>query len=170
MVITSAGHDMASEKIARAAFQRSRIFSWNGTEVRKTALMLIRTHHRPGELWAHRAEVTRKAFNRLAADSEGEIELCAYLDAADRAGRGGRPVRGLDRQARWLLDTFLRLDVSKATIRPLLLGRDLIALGASPGPALGALLKELYRRQLDNEFRTKNHGLRLARSLMGESP
>ncbi len=169
MVITSAGHDMASEKIARAAFQRSRIFSWNGAEVRKTALMLIRTHHRPGELWAHRAEVTRKAFNRLAADSDGEIELCAYLDTADRAGRGGRPVRGLDRQSRWLLDTFRRLDVSKATIRPLLLGRDLIALGASPGPALGRILKEIYRRQLDNEFRTKNQGLRLARSLMGES-
>jgi tRNA nucleotidyltransferase/poly(A) polymerase len=169
MVITSAGHDMASERIARAAFQRSRIFSWNGVDVRKTALMLIRTHHRPGELWAHREEATRKAFNRLAADSEGEIELCATLDAADRAGRGGRPVRGLDRQARWLLDTFRRLDINKATIRPLLLGRDLIPLGASPGPPLGALLKELYRRQLDNEFRTKKQGLRLARSLMGES-
>jgi tRNA nucleotidyltransferase (CCA-adding enzyme) len=168
MVITSAGHDMASERIAKAAFQRSKIFSWNGYDVRKIALMLIRTHHRPGELWAHRVEVTRKAFNRLAADSDGEIELCAYLDTADRAGRGGRPVRGLDRQARWLLDTFRRLDISKATIRPVLLGRDLIALGASPGPALGALLKELYRRQLDNEFRTKKQGLRLARSLMGE--
>ena len=169
MVITSAGHDMASEKIAKIAFQRSKIFSWNGYDVRKTALMLIRTHHRPGELWAHRAEVTRKAFNRLAADSDGEIELCAYLDTADRAGRGGRPVRGLDRRARWLLDMFRRLDVNKDTIQPLLLGRDLIALGASPGPPLGALLKELYRRQLDNEFRTKKQGLRLARSLMGEA-
>lgn len=168
MVITSAGHDLVSERIARAAFQRFRIFSWNGHDVRKTALMLIRTHHRPGELWAHRKEVTRKAFNRLAADSDGEIALCAALDAADRAGRGARPVRGLDRQARWLIDTFRRLDISKATIRPLLLGRDLIALGASPGPPLGVLLKELYRRQLDNEFQTKKQGLRLARSLMGE--
>jgi tRNA nucleotidyltransferase (CCA-adding enzyme) len=120
-------------------------------------------------LWAHRVEVTRKAFNRLAADSNGEIELCAFLDTADRAGRGCRRVRGLDRQARWLLDTFRRLDINKATIRPLLLGRDLIALGASPGPPLGALLKELYRLQLDNEFQTKKQGLRLARRLMGES-
>ncbi len=169
MVITSAGHDMAGEKIAKAAFLRFKIFSWNGYDVRKTALMLIRTHHRPGELWAHRVEVTRKAFNRLAADSNGEIELCAFLDTADRAGRGCRRVRGLDRQARWLLDTFRRLDINKATIRPLLLGRDLIALGASPGPPLGALLKELYRLQLDNEFQTKKQGLRLARRLMGES-
>jgi tRNA nucleotidyltransferase/poly(A) polymerase len=168
MVITSAGHDLVSEKIAAAAFQRSKIFSWNGLDVRAGALMLIRTHHRPGELWAHRKDVTRKAFNRLAADTNGEIELCAYLDTADRAGRGGRPVRGLDRQARWLLDTFRRLDINKATIRPLLLGRDLISLGASPGPALGAVLKELYRRQLDNEFRTKAQGLRIARSLIGE--
>ena len=169
MVITSAGHDLASEKIAKAVFLRSKIYSWNGHDVRKTALMLIRTHHRPGEMWAHRNELTRKAFNRLAADADGEIELCAYLDTADRAGRGGRPVRGLDRQGRWLVDTFRKLDINKATIRPLLLGRDLIALGASPGPALGAVLKELYRRQLDNEFRTKTQGLRIARSLMGES-
>ena len=44
--------------------------------------------------------------------------------------------------------------------------RDLIALGAEPGPALGAVLKEVYRRQLDSEFRTRAGGLRIARSLL----
>ncbi len=168
MVITSAGHDLASEKIARRAFTRLKIFSWKGTDVRETALLLIRTHHRPAELWGHRREVTRKAFNRLAAEVKGEVELCAYLDAADRAGRGERPLRGLDRESRWLLDTFKTLDVNRETIRPLILGRDLLLLGASPGPALGIVLKEIYRRQLDNEFRTKAGGLRIARTLLKE--
>ncbi|MDD8024922.1 MAG: HD domain-containing protein [Acidobacteriota bacterium] len=168
MVVTSAGHDIASERIARQAFARNRIFSWNGSDVRSTALMLVRTHHRPAELWAHRREVTRKAFNRLAADVKGEIELCAYLDAADRGGRGRRPMRGLDRESRWLLNTFKALGVNRLAITPIIMGRDLIALGAEPGPALGAVLKDLYRRQLDNEFRTKAGGLRLARTLLEE--
>jgi hypothetical protein len=132
--------------------------------------MLIRTHHRPAELWAHRREVTRKAFNRLAADAKGEIELCAYLDAADRGGRGRRPMRGLDRESRWLLATFKALGVDRETIAPLVMGRDLIEMGAVPGPALGATLKEIYRRQLDNEFRTKAGGLRLARKLLEAKP
>jgi tRNA nucleotidyltransferase/poly(A) polymerase len=166
MVVTSAGHDLASERIARQAFVRNKIFSWNGCDVREKALTLIRTHHRPAELWAHRREVTRKAFNRLAADLKGEIELCAYLDAADRGGRGRRPMKGLDRQGRWLLDTFKALGVNRAAIAPLIKGRDLIALGAAPGPDLGASLRELYRRQLDNEFRTRAGGLRLARVLL----
>ncbi len=161
MVVTSAGHDIASERIARQAFVRNKIFAWNGFDVRATALILIRTHHRPAELWARRREVTRKAFNRLAADLKGEIELCAYLDAADRGGRGRRPMRGLDRESRWLLATFKALGVDRAAIAPLVMGRDLIALGAEPGPALGAVLKEIYRRQLDSEFRTKAGGLRM---------
>jgi tRNA nucleotidyltransferase (CCA-adding enzyme) len=170
MTVTSAGHDVASERIARQAFARAKIFSWNGFDVRGTALTLIRTHHRPAELWARRDQVTRKAFNRLAADLKGEIELCAYLDAADRGGRGRRPMRGLDREGRWLLNTFKALGVNRASIAPLVMGRDLIGLGAAPGPAMGQVLKELYRRQLDNEFRTRAGGLRLARSILEGRP
>jgi tRNA nucleotidyltransferase (CCA-adding enzyme) len=169
MVVTSAGHDLAGERIARQAFTRLRIFSWNGVDLRTTVLPLIRTHHRPAELWANRKEVTRKAFTRLAADVKGEIELAAYLDAADRGGRSERPPRGLRRESRWLLDTFKAYDVNRETIKPLLLGRDLIGLGCAPGPSMGGLLKELYRRQLENEFQTKSKGLRVAKALLKES-
>ena len=170
MVITSAGHDGASERLARKIFARFRIFSWNGTPLRKTVLMLIKTHHRASELWLRRESVTRKAFNRFAADTGGEIELAIYLDAADRAGRRERPVRGLDREAKWLLAKFEELRVSRATIRPLVLGRDLIGLGVAPGPGMGRMLEEIYRRQLDNEFLTRAKGLKIAKSLIGGTP
>jgi tRNA nucleotidyltransferase (CCA-adding enzyme) len=166
MAITSAGHDVASEQIARKIFNRYRIFSWNGYNVRKTALMLIRTHHRPSELWQNRESVTRKAFNRLAAEIEGEIELLIYLDVADRGGRKERLIRGLDRQGRWLLEQFRALKVNKETIRPLVMGRDLIELGMAPGPEMGRILKELYKLQLDNEFRTRAQGLKKAIQLI----
>jgi len=167
MVITSAGHDAASEKMTKKIFSRFRIFAWNGYNLRKTVLMLIRNHHRASELWQNRRALTRKAFNRLAADTNGEIELLAFLDAADRGGRKEKIMTGLDREGRWLLDKFRELDVSKETIRPLIMGRDLLKLGVPPGPGMGRILKELYKRQLDNDFQTKGQGLRIAKTLSG---
>jgi tRNA nucleotidyltransferase (CCA-adding enzyme) len=169
MVITSAGHDGASERLARKIFGRFKIFSWKGYPLRKTALMLIKTHHRAAELWQNRDTVTRKAFNKLAADTDSEIELLAYLDAADRGGRRERPIRSLDREGKWLLGKFEELRVNKETIKPLIMGRDLIKLGVEPGPDMGKILSEIYKRQLDNEFETKAQGLRLARKLMAKA-
>lgn len=46
---------------------------------------------------------------------------------------------------------------------PLLSGDDLIQLGLKPGPALGALLKEIREQQLADELRTKSAALAWAR-------
>lgn len=166
MVITSNGHDIASAKTAKKIFGRLKIFSWNGYNLRKIIPSLIKCHHRASELWQNRGVVTKKAFNRLAADVDGEIELLIYLDAADRAGRKNKPIQGLDREGRWLLEKFEELNVTKETIQPLIMGRDLIKLGVSPGPPMGKYLKTLYRMQLDNEFDTKEAGLTIARDLI----
>jgi tRNA nucleotidyltransferase/poly(A) polymerase len=166
MVITNNCHDLASERIAKKALARHRIYSWGGMNLRKMVPLLIRSHHRLSELWSNRDTVTKKAFNRLAADISGEIELLIYLDAADRAGRKESLVRSLDRQGRWLLRKFEALNVSKETIAPLILGRDLIALDVSPGPGMGKILRRLYELQLDNVFETKAQGLREAERLI----
>ncbi|MBN2199948.1 MAG: HD domain-containing protein [Candidatus Aminicenantes bacterium] len=166
MVLTNIGHDVRGEAAARRAFDRLKIFSWNGRDLRKAALLLVRHHHRVAEIWQNRRRVTRKAFNRLAHDAGGEIELLVLLDAADRAGRSPRPVRGLDAAARWTLRKFEELRVSRDTIKPLILGRDLIPLGVSPGPEMGIILKALYKMQLDNAFEDKAGGLKAARGLL----
>jgi tRNA nucleotidyltransferase/poly(A) polymerase len=169
MVITNNGHDVASEKMTRKAFNRLRIHSWLGYNMRKMVLSLIRCHHRASELWQNRDVITKKAFNRLAADVEGEIELLVYLDAADRAGRREIPVEGLDEEGQWLLCKFRDLNISKETIKPLIMGRDLIKMGVSPGPPMGKILKALYQLQLDNEFETREEGLRVAKNLVKKS-
>lgn len=166
MVITNNGHDVASEKITKKIFDRFRIFSWNGYNLRKIALSLIRCHHRASELWQNKEIITKKAFNRLAADTDGEIELLVYLDAADRAGREDKPVRGLDEEGTWLLKKFDELNVSKETIKPIIMGRDLLKMGQSTGPSMGRILKKLYQLQLDNEFETKEEGLKIAEKLI----
>jgi putative nucleotidyltransferase with HDIG domain len=166
MAVTSAGHDTAGERLALRAFERLKIHSWNGADVRDLALRLIRTHHRAAELWQNREIVTKKAFNRFAADSGGEFEMAAILDAADRAGRSERLVTGLDREARWLLRQMRAYNVSKETIRPLVLGRDLLKLNVAAGPEMGRMLRELYRQQLDGEFETREGSLKAARRLV----
>jgi tRNA nucleotidyltransferase/poly(A) polymerase len=166
MAVTSCGHDLQSERAARRVLARFKVQTWNGYAIGRMVPVLIRTHHRAGELWQNREDVTKKAFNRLAADVDGEIELLVYLDAADRAGRGTRRVRGLDRQARWLFKKFDDLRVNRETIKPLVMGRDLLKLGVPPGPGMGKILKKLYKLQLDNGFETKARGLERARRLV----
>jgi len=170
MAVTSAGHDIQSERAARRVLARFRVQTWNGYNIGRMVPLLIRTHHRAGELWQNRADVTKKAFNRLAADVDGEIELLVLLDAADRAGRGTRLVRSLDRTARWLFKRFEELRVNRETIKPLVMGRDLIKLGVAPGPDMGRLLKKLYKAQLDGHFETKAAGLERARRLVERKP
>jgi len=166
MAVTSCGHDVQSERAARKIMARFKVQTWNGYPIGRMVPLLIRTHHRAGELWANRGKVTKKAFNRLAAEVEGEIELVVLLDAADRAGRRTRIVRALDRQALWLFKKFEELRVNRETIKPLVMGRDLIKLGVTPGPEMGRLLKKLYQIQLDNGFETKAAGLERARRLI----
>ena len=166
MVITNYGHDILSEKITKKIFNRFKIYSFNGYNLRKTILSLIKCHHRASELWQNREVVTKKAFNRLAADTNGEIELLVYLDAADRAGRKERAIKELDKEGKWLLKKFKELNVSKESIKPLIMGRDLINMGIKPGPSMGKILKKLYQLQLDNEFETKEEGLKTAKKVI----
>ncbi len=168
MILTNYGHDIAGEKLARLMFDRFKIFSYLGYDLRATVLSLVRCHHRASELWSNRDVVTKKAFNRLAADVGGEIDLLIYLDAADRAGRDGKPLTGLGEEAEWLLQKFQELNVNRETIQPLIQGRDLIALGVPPGPAMGRFLKELYQMQLDNAYETREAGLVTVRRLLKE--
>ncbi len=170
MVITSIGHDKESKEITKSIFNRLKIYSWNGFDVKKYVLLLIKNHHRLSELWNNRETVSKKAFNRLAADISGEIELLIYLDAADRGGRKKRAVKGLDKEGKWLLNKFNELNINKDTIKPILLGRDLIKLGVKPGPSMGKMLKKLYSYQLDNKFTTKEEGIEIAKEMIKEKP
>ncbi|MFW6123801.1 MAG: CCA tRNA nucleotidyltransferase [Acidobacteriota bacterium] len=166
MVITNNRHDIKGEKITKKILDQYKIHSREGYDLRKSVLRLIRCHHRASELWQNRDVVTKRAFNRLAADVEGEIELLAVLDAADRAGRDEKPVESLDKESQWFLNKFKELKVSKESIQPIIMGRDLMNLGVKPGPKMGRILKKLYQFQLDDEFRSKKQGLEKAKEII----
>jgi len=54
----------------------------------------------------------------------------------------------------FLVEQAAELEKKPALRPPLLTGRDLIALGMKPGPALGALLAEIREKQLQDELKT----------------
>jgi len=165
MVITNNRHDIEGEKITKKILTQYKLHTRDGYDLQSTVLQLIRCHHRASELWQNRDVVTKKAYNRLAADVNGEIELLIVLDAADRAGRDEKPVKSLDKTGNWLLNKFKELNVSGETIQPLIMGRDLKKMGVEPGPPMG-ILKKLYQLQLDDEFRTKKQGLETAKKII----
>jgi len=76
-------------------------------------------------------------------------ELERAIQRADEGKEGLQALRRLRRRIRDLGD----IDVKP---KPLLNGHDLMRLGATPGPALGQLVEELYVAQLEGEVQTKD--------------
>ncbi len=167
LVVRSMGHDVEGEKTAEQFCEKLGIYTYRGYPLRERIKKLVRVHHRPSEIYNHREEVTRRAFNRLAKELDGEYILAILLDAADRNARGQSPLRELDHVGKWLLRKFEEFKASEA-IKPLVMGRDLLALGFRPGPRMGKILKKLYELQLDGAFTTKEEGIKLAGKISKE--
>lgn len=166
MVLTNNCHDVISQKLTIDFLIRSKIFSWENYDLREIIPLLVRWHHRLSELWQNRQVVTKKAFNRLMADVHGEIDLLIYLDQADRAGRRARLIEKFDRQVLWFKKKLTEWNINRETIKPIIMGRDLIPLGVEPGPTMGKILKKIYELQLEAAFETKEDGLRRAAELI----
>jgi tRNA nucleotidyltransferase (CCA-adding enzyme) len=69
----------------------------------------------------------------------------------------------------WFLDRARELGVDRSPPKPLLLGRHLLALGMPPGPDMGALLKQIYDKQLDGEITTTEEGIAMASQMLSSS-
>jgi tRNA nucleotidyltransferase/poly(A) polymerase len=166
MTVTSAFHDSRGGKLAEAVLDRLRVDTRQGFPLKKVILKLVQQHHRIFELYRNREEITFRAVARAVKDMDGEDLLLLLLDFADRRSRQARPLafRKLDEIALWFIARKKEYAISRDTIRPLILGRDLIALGVAPGREMGAHLKKLYELQLDGAFHTRAQGLKLFRA------
>jgi tRNA nucleotidyltransferase (CCA-adding enzyme) len=166
MTVTSAFHDSRGVKLAEAVLERLRIDGRGGFPLRRVVLRLIQQHHRIFELYRNRGEITFKAVARAVKDMDGEDRLLLLLDFADRRSRSLRPLafRKLDAIALWFQAKKEEYRISQETMKPLILGRDLLALGVPAGRQMGVQLKKLYDLQLEGAFRTREQGLALFRA------
>ena len=136
----------------------------NEERLLKEVPQLVRLHMRPFAMW--RDKSSDGAIRRLAAKVVRIDRLIrvAAADAmgigSDRVGKGpsgsGDPVQTLKdpnlEPLRWLAEQAERLRVADSAPKPIVQGRDLIALGMKPGVEFGRILKAAYEAQLDGKF------------------
>ncbi len=160
--IRSLNHEEEGVAPATAFLDRLNIHTFDGKDVRTQVLGLVAHHLKPGMLYKVRETLTDGAFRRLA--QKANLELLARLAKSDCLGRTGDfDCTAMD----WFLERARALGVDRSPPRPLLLGRHLLDLGMKPGPDMGALLKQIYEKQLDGEIKTTEEAITLASQLLG---
>ena len=158
--IRSMNHEEAGVEPTLRLLDRLRVHAIEGFDVRSQVVGLVAHHLKPG-MFYKAAQVGDGAFRRLA--QKVDLELLARLARADCLGRTGNfDCSAMD----WFLQRARSLGVEHRPPAPLLQGRHLLALGLSPGPQIGAILKQVYERQLDGEVSTLDEATEEAKRLL----
>ena len=155
--IRSLDHEQAGVEPTLRVLDRLNVHTMDGFDVRGQVVGLVAHHLKPGAY--HKAgNVGDGAFRRLA--QKVDLELLARLARADCLGRTGNfDCSAMD----WFVTRARALGVEHRAPEPLVRGRDLLALGMSPGPKVGELLKQIYERQLDGEIASVEEGIDAAK-------
>lgn len=160
--IRSLDHEEQGVPPATRLLDRLNVHTIGGRDVRHQILGLVAHHLKPGMLYKRREEVSDAAFRRLAV--KVDLELLARLAKADCLGRTGSfDCSAMD----WFLARARALGVERRPPERLVLGRHVLALGLTPGPKVGEVLKQVYEKQLDGVITTTEEGIALARELLG---
>ena len=150
--IRSLGHDECGVEPTLSFLRRLT----NEERLLKEIPPLVRLHMRPFAMWKDHS--SDGAIRRLAAKVV-RIDRLLRVAAADDAGRP--PFPSNSEPLLWLAEQAKRLEVEDSAPKPIVMGRDLIAQGMKPGPAMGRVLAELYEAQLDGRFSDLESGLAL---------
>jgi len=159
--IRSYYHEDAGVEPATRLLDRLNVHSIDNVDVRRQVIGLVAHHLKPGMWYTARDGVGDGAFRRLA--QKVDLELLARLAKADCVGRTGPfDCSAMD----WFLERARTLGVEHRPPGPLLLGRHLLELGVPPGPRMGAILREVFERQLDGDVVTVEEALAAARRII----
>ncbi len=163
--IRSIDHEQAGVAPATAVLDRLNIHTMEGFDVRREVLGITAHHLKPGMFRQSPTPVGDGAFRRLA--QKVDLELLARVAKSDCLGRtGGFDCSAMD----WFLERARELGVQHAPPEPIVKGRHLLALGLRPGPQVGAVLRQIYERQLDGSIATLEDGIALAREILHRNP
>lgn len=141
--IRSLGHDEAGVEPTLSFLRRIT----NEERLLKEVPPLVRLHMRPFAMWKDHS--SDSAIRRLATKVV-RIDRLLRVAAADDAGRP--PFPSEPEPIAWLAREAKRLEIEASAPKPIVQGRDLIALGMKPGVEFGRILKAAYEAQLDGVF------------------
>jgi tRNA nucleotidyltransferase (CCA-adding enzyme) len=161
--IRSIDHEEQGVGPTAAFLDRINVHTIDGYDVRRQVLGMTAQHLKPG-MWSKvRDEVGDGAFRRLA--QKVDLELLARLARSDCEGRA--PGRFDCSAMEWFVARARAIGADKGPPPPMLLGRHVLALGVTPGPRVGQILKAVYEQQLDGAITTLDDATALARRLIG---
>ncbi len=145
--VRSLGHDEAGVKPTLSFLKRLT----SEERILREVPPLVRCHMQPFALW--RAHAGDGAVRRLAMKV---VRIDRLLRVA-RADDEGRPLEksggsSCGEDLKWLAAAAERLRIAAAAPKPILMGRDLMALGHRPSPQFGAWLHACFEAQLDGAF------------------
>jgi tRNA nucleotidyltransferase (CCA-adding enzyme) len=159
--IRSIDHEQAGVAPATAVLERLNIHTMDVFDVRREVLGITAHHLKPLMFRQSPTPVSDGAFRRLA--QKVDLELLARLAKSDCLGRTGAfDCSAMD----WFLERARQLGVEHAPPEPIVKGRHLLALGLSPGPRVGIVLRQIYEQQLDGSIATLEDGITLAREIL----
>ena len=144
------GHEAAGADMAVGILDRLRF----SVADRERIVAAVRNHMR----FANVREMKSSKILRLLADDNFALELELHrLDCLSCHGKMDGFV--------FLVDQMRQTPDAKLP-PPLVLGRDLVAAGASPSPRFGEILRDIYERQLSGEFADRDSALRAALEML----
>ena len=159
--IRSPGHEPEGIPPTLAWLDRLNLHTIDGFDVRHHVVGLVAYHLAPGMWCKSSSPVGDGAFRRLA--QKVDLELLARFARADCKGRAGAfDCSAMD----WFLERARALGVEHRPPPPILLGRHVLALGFSPGPPVGRIVKAVYERQLDGAVTNLDSALAEARAII----
>ena len=161
--VRSKGHEEGVLEPTRTLLDRWNVHTLLGYDLRGQILALVGNHLKPYQLYKERELVTDGAIRRLSAKCEPV--LLHRVARADCLGRS--PGQFSTEPMDWFLRRAQELDVARRPPEPILKGRDLLALGLSPGPEIGRVLKAVYERQLDGAVTNLAEACAEARRVLG---
>jgi tRNA nucleotidyltransferase (CCA-adding enzyme) len=142
------GHAEASEIIARKFLRRLNC----SNKLVDSVLPLVKYHMVP---YQFKSDLKKKTVRRLA--SKVNFINLMHLHLSDKLGRGKGYPEDWD-GVYWHKARNMYHEI-KNEIKPIILGRHLIASGYTPGEHFGGILKHLYNLQLDGKFNTVEDGI-----------
>ncbi|RLB06309.1 MAG: hypothetical protein DRG50_05780 [Deltaproteobacteria bacterium] len=151
-------HPQHSARLAQDIMRRLKF----PNRFRDEVVLLVENHMRILTLSA--GEPRDKALRRLINLMGEGIKLLLLLGLAEIEAKD---IENEDEKSRYMdlcrriWDLYEREDLIAPL--PLLRGEDLLALGYSPGPRLGEILKEVSRRQITGELKDKEEALKFVR-------
>lgn len=157
--IRSPRHDIEGVKVTEQFLSRIT----QNRDLLESIPVLVREHMIPMSL--QKSNAGDAALRRLAL-RVGRVDRLLRVCQADREGRSDPWEPQPFPEGDWLTDRMNALELKNQKPTAIILGRDLIALGLTPGPKFGEILENLFQAQLDGVFQTHEEGIRYLKTIL----